>query len=179
MDWTEGRGAHVVVEAVGQSELVRDAVMVARRYGEVILLGSPRAPAIFDVTPMMVQIHLEAKYPDFDENTCYLQKSYCTDRDSRVGCSAGNSQIVITATGDVVACPFLYDFSAGSLRRDSLQKIWHTSSILNTFRGMKQSDLKGKCKTCMHVPEKCLGGCRAAAYLYNGDLCGEDPLCWA
>lgn len=60
MDWTDGKGAHVVVEAIGISEVIHQAVMLTRRYGEVILLGSPRARATFDVTPMLLRIHLEA-----------------------------------------------------------------------------------------------------------------------
>jgi threonine dehydrogenase-like Zn-dependent dehydrogenase len=60
MDWTDGEGAHVVVEAIGISEVIDQAVMLTRRHGEVILLGSPRAPATFDVTPMLLRIHLEA-----------------------------------------------------------------------------------------------------------------------
>lgn len=59
-EWTGGRGAHVVVEAIGRSEVVAQAVMLARRYGEVILLGSPRAKAVFDATPMLLRLHLEA-----------------------------------------------------------------------------------------------------------------------
>ena len=34
--------------------------MCVARHGELILLGSPRAPAHFDVTPMLLHIHLEA-----------------------------------------------------------------------------------------------------------------------
>ncbi len=60
MDWTDGEGARVVVEAIGVSEVVNQAVALAGRHGEVILLGSPRAPATFDVTPMLLRIHLEA-----------------------------------------------------------------------------------------------------------------------
>ena len=60
MDWTDGKGAHAVVEAIGNSEVIAEAVFLARRYGEVILLGSPRARATFDVTPMLLQIHVEA-----------------------------------------------------------------------------------------------------------------------
>ncbi len=99
--------------------------------------------------------------------------------DNHVGCSAGSTQLVITASGDVVACPFLYEFNAGNLRRDMLRTLWKTSPVLNRFRGLRQSDLKGKCLACKHIPDKCLGGCRAAAYLKNGDLYGEDPFCWA
>ena len=60
MAWTAGQGAHVTVEAIGISQVVAQAVMATRRYGEVILLGSPRARASFDVTPMLLRIHLEA-----------------------------------------------------------------------------------------------------------------------
>lgn len=60
MDWTDGKGVHVAVEAIGMSEVISQAVMLTRRYGEVILLGSPRAKATFDVTPMLLHIHLEA-----------------------------------------------------------------------------------------------------------------------
>ena len=60
MEWTAGRGAATVVEAIGIGEMINEAVMLCRRYGEVILLGTPRAPAIFDVTPMLLRIHVEA-----------------------------------------------------------------------------------------------------------------------
>lgn len=58
--WTEGTGAHITVEATGLSEVINQAVMVTRRYGEVILLGTLRAAASFDVTPMLLRIHMEA-----------------------------------------------------------------------------------------------------------------------
>ncbi len=60
MEWTQGEGADITVEAIGVSEVINQAVMLTRRYGEVILLGSPRAKATFDVTPMLLRIHLEA-----------------------------------------------------------------------------------------------------------------------
>lgn len=60
MDWTAGKGAHVVVEAIGNSQVINEAVMLARQYGEVILLGSPRARVTLDVTPMLLRIHLYA-----------------------------------------------------------------------------------------------------------------------
>ena len=59
-EWTEGRKARIVVEAIGVSEVINQAVAQTARHGEVILLGSPRAPATFDATPMLLRIHLEA-----------------------------------------------------------------------------------------------------------------------
>ena len=60
LEWTSGEGVHVAVEAIGISEVVAQSVMATRRHGEVILLGSPRAPATFDATPMLLRIHLQA-----------------------------------------------------------------------------------------------------------------------
>ncbi len=59
-EWTAGKGAHIVVEAIGISEVIDQAVTLTRRYGEVILLGTPRAHATFNATPMLLRIHMEA-----------------------------------------------------------------------------------------------------------------------
>ena len=59
-EWTKGAKAAIAVEAIGISEVIAEAVAQTARYGEVILLGSPRASATFDVTPMLLRIHLEA-----------------------------------------------------------------------------------------------------------------------
>jgi 2-desacetyl-2-hydroxyethyl bacteriochlorophyllide A dehydrogenase len=59
-EWTGDRGARISVEAIGISQVVAQAVACTATHGEVILLGSPRAPAAFDVTPMLLRIHLQA-----------------------------------------------------------------------------------------------------------------------
>ncbi len=59
-DWTGGAGARVGVEAIGISQVIAQTAMCIARHGQLILLGSPRAPAHFDVTPMLLHIHLEA-----------------------------------------------------------------------------------------------------------------------
>ena len=53
-------GAEIVVEAIGQSQLVMQAVEMTGRFGETILLGSPRARVTADVTPMLTRIHILA-----------------------------------------------------------------------------------------------------------------------
>lgn len=59
-EWTDEQGVRISVEAIGISEIVAQAVNCTGRHGEVILLGSPRAPATFDVTAMLLRIHLQA-----------------------------------------------------------------------------------------------------------------------
>jgi 2-desacetyl-2-hydroxyethyl bacteriochlorophyllide A dehydrogenase len=60
MAWTDGKGARIVVEAIGNSRVICEVALLTRRYGELILLGSPRARSHVDVTPMLLHIHLEA-----------------------------------------------------------------------------------------------------------------------
>ena len=59
MDWTDGQGAEICVEAIGKSELIAQGVQMTRRKGEVILLGSPRALVQMEVTSMLSRIHLQ------------------------------------------------------------------------------------------------------------------------
>jgi threonine dehydrogenase-like Zn-dependent dehydrogenase len=60
-EWSgDGGGAEVVIEGVGRSDLVLQAVEMTRRFGETILLGSPRARLTADVTPMLTRIHVLA-----------------------------------------------------------------------------------------------------------------------
>lgn len=56
---TGGNAPRVVVDAVGDSRLVEQAVRLVARNGQVILLGSPRAPYETNCTPMLSQAHLK------------------------------------------------------------------------------------------------------------------------
>ena len=97
----------------------------------------------------------------------------------KVQCSAGYATLVIAPFGEVYPCPYLTDFPLGNILTEPLEKIWNNNSgILGKFRNLHQEDIKGKCKTCRHTPKKCNGGCRAAAYIANGDILGEDSFCW-
>ena len=55
---THGRMCGTVVEAIGLSPLAVAAAKLTSKLGEVILLGSPRAPFEADVTPLLRDIHL-------------------------------------------------------------------------------------------------------------------------
>ncbi|MEN6478185.1 MAG: zinc-binding alcohol dehydrogenase [Anaerolineales bacterium] len=57
-DVSGGEMCATVVEAIGLSPLALASAKLARTGGEVILLGSPRAPYTTDVTPFLRDIHL-------------------------------------------------------------------------------------------------------------------------
>ncbi len=125
-----------------------------------------------------LKIALEGVYPGLNNNKPVPVNAGDSRAASEVGCPAGVTQLVIAANGMVYACPFLYGHPAGDLRKNSLLEIWHDADIFKIFRRMTKGQLKGRCKVCPHLPEKCHGGCRAAAYVLTGDIYAEDPMCW-
>lgn len=58
-DFTKGEGAHVVIDAVGESSICDSAIHMARKHGELILLGSPRSDYKANMTPFLQKVHLE------------------------------------------------------------------------------------------------------------------------
>lgn len=57
MALTDGKGADIVVDASGLSACVETCIKVAAKYGQVILLGSPRTDYTTNVTPSFNAIH--------------------------------------------------------------------------------------------------------------------------
>ncbi|MEZ4635465.1 MAG: zinc-binding dehydrogenase [Caldilineaceae bacterium] len=58
LDQTNGHGADITIDAVGHSAVVRQALRATARYGQVIILGSPRVPVQGDLTELLSDIHL-------------------------------------------------------------------------------------------------------------------------
>lgn len=58
---SDGLGVSTLIEATGLSQVLVDSLPFVARYGEVILLGSPRAPYQSDVTDLLNYVHLLPK----------------------------------------------------------------------------------------------------------------------
>jgi threonine dehydrogenase-like Zn-dependent dehydrogenase len=56
-DLTGGAMGGIVIDAVGHSEVVQEAVACAANFGQVVILGSPRVPVEGNMTPMLSAIH--------------------------------------------------------------------------------------------------------------------------
>ncbi len=56
---TEGRGVSTLIEATGIPSVVPDVLPFVSKYGEVILLGSPRGQYETDLTPILNYVHLD------------------------------------------------------------------------------------------------------------------------
>ncbi|MBN8712203.1 MAG: zinc-binding alcohol dehydrogenase [Verrucomicrobia bacterium] len=86
------RGVTTLIDATGLSAVIADAAELVASYGEAILLGSPRAEYVTDVTKVFNRIHL----PGFTQFKGALEWRYPTFRDEFVKHSIErNSEIVL------------------------------------------------------------------------------------
>jgi 2-desacetyl-2-hydroxyethyl bacteriochlorophyllide A dehydrogenase len=58
MALTGGQGADISVDAVGHSAVVMQALEATARFGQLILLGSPRVPVEGNLTALLSEVHL-------------------------------------------------------------------------------------------------------------------------
>jgi 2-desacetyl-2-hydroxyethyl bacteriochlorophyllide A dehydrogenase len=58
MEITGGHGADITVDAVGHSAVVMQALAATARFGQLILLGSPRVPVEGNLTELLSDVHL-------------------------------------------------------------------------------------------------------------------------
>lgn len=58
MALTGGQGADIAVDAVGHSAVVMQALATTARFGQLILLGSPRVPVEGNLTELLSDVHL-------------------------------------------------------------------------------------------------------------------------
>lgn len=130
---------------------------------EIFFLISAGDPLYPGVILKMHEYH-ESKPPN------KLLKRFLVD--SPVGCHAGIHYLNLRPNGDVYPCPFL-QLNVGNIREQNLANIWYYSKVLNELRD--RSLLKGECGKCSYR-EFC-GGCRARAWLQNGDYLAADPYC--
>ena len=58
-NYTSNEGFDITVDVTGLSSVIIDCAKYTRRYGQVILLGSPRQAYDTDVTPLLSNIHMK------------------------------------------------------------------------------------------------------------------------
>lgn len=88
------------------------------------------------------------------------------------GCLAGQLIALIDHKGNLQPCSY-FPKSAGNVYEQSFARIWENSPLLKDLRDFKK--YRGKCGACEYL--SVCGGCRARAYLMDGDYLGEEPFC--
>ena len=88
------------------------------------------------------------------------------------GCLGGIGFCFVSHRGDVQPCGYL-EVASGSVRKQSLQEIWESSSVFRRLRDF--ASYKGRCGRCEY--NHVCGGCRARAFAATGDYLTEEPLC--
>ena len=84
-------------------------------------------------------------------------------------CGAGIRQVAISSNGEVRGCPHV-DTVEGNLHEQSFSEIWEKMSNWG-----EENILPEECRSCSLIG-RCGGGCRFAAKMSCGSLCGHDPL---
>jgi radical SAM protein with 4Fe4S-binding SPASM domain len=88
------------------------------------------------------------------------------------GCPGGIISCHIRYNGDVSSCAQM-GLVAGNVRKNSIGDLWNNSEL---FKKLRTRNYNGKCGKCEH--KNICGGCRSCAYIYTGDVLGEDKGCW-
>lgn len=74
-------------------------------------------------------------------------------------------------------CPGIWE-SLGNTNEKRINELWNDPQIVSVRKGLF-SELKGKCANCKTREDgNCMYGCRAYAYINNGDILGEYSECW-
>jgi radical SAM protein with 4Fe4S-binding SPASM domain len=99
-------------------------------------------------------------------------------RDYFMGCQAGRFILGIESDGTIKGCPSLQtkDYQAGTVKEESLIKLWEESLALNTLRSDESKELWGFCKSCVFA-KTCKGGCTFTAHSLFGRA-GNNPYCY-
>jgi len=93
-------------------------------------------------------------------------------------CPIGSSGFDLDASGRIIPCGYLVDVDNGrwigeNVKNKDLLYLWHNSSILGKVRKIR----RGSCKSCQYHIVSCNGGCPVMAYVFDGDIDGDDPYC--
>ena len=92
------------------------------------------------------------------------------------GCGCPTSKIAVCADGTIVPCCMLTHLKLGRINRDSLEKIWQKSRILNDLRQRHTISLDtfDFCTGCPYIPY-CTGNCPGLAYTLSGQVNHPSP----
>ena len=88
-------------------------------------------------------------------------------------CPAGVTEIMVFSDGNISPCCQITKMS-GNVRNHSIEDIWNNDQIFINFRD--RSKITGKCSSCEYLMQ--CGGCRANAFIRDGNYLGEDRVCW-
>ncbi|MBT9175194.1 MAG: putative mycofactocin radical SAM maturase MftC [candidate division WS2 bacterium] len=116
---------------------------------------------------------LQIEFNDPLNSVYTLQDEHFDYEKIKGGCIAGIANITIDSDGTVYPCRKL-PIPLGNILENKLIEILINNPIVAILRD--RGNLKGKCSNCQFL--YLCGGCRAAAYIYNGDYLGDDPHCF-
>lgn len=122
-----------------------------------------------------IQLILPCYYPKHSDDR-FIVNDFSNSSFLVNSCGAGTTSVNIDPYGNVTACGILTDerWFLGDLNKSSMKDIWMNSEGLLCWRS---NDPPEACESC-EIYSKCMGGCRANAWLLEGSFLEKDPYCW-
>lgn len=126
---------------------------------------------------------LKERYPDINVATtdplkCLVCKKTDIGTDDELvfdGCGAATITFNVDADGTMTPCALL-DIPMMNVFPLSIEEITEYYRENTIVKSMLEMKLNGKCGKC-RIKYQC-GGCRARAFVQNGNYLDEDPHCW-
>ena len=126
---------------------------------------------------------LGEKFPNLNITTndplkCLLRKENDVGKNGELvfdGCGAAAITYNVNSDGTMTPCALL-DIPMMNIFPLSIEEITKHYRENQIVKDMLSMNFKGKCGSCERKYQ--CGGCRARAYIQNGDHLGEDPHCW-
>ena len=88
-------------------------------------------------------------------------------------CTYGLTKFYVDVHGDVLYCG-MTRVKIGNILQQSFEEMKKQSDVFIANVSSNLAPLQ--CRQCPHYPEKCRGGCRAAALAFSNSMAGTDPL---
>lgn len=130
--------------------------------------------------PSLEQITMiNEKFGNFQNfNYCYKENKDASQIVNLLTCGAGKECLSISESGDVFPCTAMY-IKIGNIFENTIKEICDKSDVIKKLNSMRKEkiDRIGECNACKYKYQ-CHGGCRANAYIANGNLYSVDPYCW-
>lgn len=196
-DWLRGKQGHLnlVKEAIRFLKQypvrVRLATTITRRNLEDITRIRDVFPDIeFQYTPMLKigrgesMSHLSLSPTEFLEHLGSIPNGLeeCVIDIPKFGeknmsCGAGSSILSVSPEGDVFPCQMLHHetLKCGNLREQTLEEIFHSSTVLKRFRQYSVDTIEN-CKKCP-IRYICGGGCLANGFWIRNRIFDRDCFC--
>lgn len=162
---------------------IHDVAAMARKYGSRLSFA-PLFPAgnakkgDQDISISGSEYYMALRNAEGVNPLSYCESSLDEAQECRnCKCAMGDSELSISATGDVYPCQLLHypEFYIGNIHEKNIREMYEQSPVVERCRHLTVDNIEG-CSTCF-LKYVCGGACRARAFHECGDIKQSGSFC--